>query len=212
MDGWMDGWAVWFSQNAMWAFSEWAEERGLERASILAPLHTQFTYIFHFMSVRFFPSFLQDQSFLRLRFAKRAFATKNAIHTRTRVGLPSHSLHSVGRAVFALQMHFHITHEGRTRTRGEEEGRKEGRRGREEPVQKSLTHRIQNGGERRGEQRWSFECGAEIRERSSIGRGSKRGGRRRRRGGGGCAKGARSRTGAGGPTVTKDRLRRGRGR
>ena len=128
MDGWMDGWAVWFSQNAMWAFSEWAEERGLERASILAPLHTQFTYIFHFMSVRFFPSFLQDQSFLRLRFAKRAFATKNAIHTRTRVGLPSHSLHSVGRAVFALQMHFHITHEGRTRTRGEEEGRKEGRK------------------------------------------------------------------------------------
>ena len=124
----MDGWAVWFSQNAMWAFSEWAEERGLERASILAPLHTQFTYIFHFMSVRFFPSFLQDQSFLRLRFAKRAFATKNAIHTRTRVGLPSHSLHSVGRAVFALQMHFHITHEGRTRTRGEEEGRKEGRK------------------------------------------------------------------------------------
>ena len=93
-------------------------------------------------------------------------------------------------SVFALEMHFHITHEGRS-----SKGRREGT-GRAEPLCKNRTRIQRMASEGRREKRWSFECGAEIRKRSSIGRGGE--GRKEHGRRGGCAKGAPSRTGAGG--------------
>ena len=64
----------------------------------------------------------------RSRFAKRAFATKIAIHTRTwtggRVNRRRSPIRCIRPSVFALEMHFHITHEGRS-----SKGRREGRTG-----------------------------------------------------------------------------------
>ena len=117
-------------------------------------------------------------------------------------------------SVFALEMHFHITHEGRS-----SKGRREGTHaGRAEPLCKNRTRIQRMASEGRREKRWSFECGAEIRKRSSIGRGGegrKEGARRQTAAAAVAQKElhrgrARARAGDG-QTVTKDRLRRGRG-
>ena len=133
----------------------------------------------------------------------------------------SHSLHSDGwpseRAVFALQMHFHITHEGRLRN--EREGRKEGRKevggdGKNLCKNRSRTDRLHPEWRREGRDERGGVLSPGRRFANGLPLAEERGGereaaaaRRRSRKRSSIADGR-----ADGPTVTKDRLRRGRER